>query len=379
MLFDFLLILGMSLLAFLTLILIKSKVSFTKKLLSVFLANAFLFLLYYYSYLHKIHITGAIAVLFAHGVGYLLGPSFFFMVKSLVFKKEVIIKAYKKSLIPFVLVFIGFNIPLSIAMTTDFLKDYHQFYLAIEIPFNVIENIFLTYYLIKSLKFIKKLKQSIKENYANLTLNKIAWYNHFALGFIFIVVVDSLFSIYESVFPMVPWNVGNIIAFSLLLLYLYLGYKGLFQAQIFIPSFLLNNLDDNNIKDKPKPLVKTTRQLHSFNDEEIDALKESLANLMDNEKVYLDEDLNLTDLADKIGISNKKLSELLNYHLKTNFYNLINEYRVNEVKRRIENGDTKKYTIISIANDAGFKSKASFYRIFKQRVGVSPSKYISKD
>lgn len=78
-------------------------------------------------------------------------------------------------------------------------------------------------------------------------------------------------------------------------------------------------------------------------------------------------------------ISNKKLSELLNQHMNTNFYNLINEYRIQEVKEKLNQGESEKYTVMAIAYDCGFQSKASFYRIFKQKVGVSPSEFVKQN
>lgn len=385
MFIDFFLIAGMSFLAFLILILIKSKVHFSKTILNIFFINAFFFLLYYYSFLHKIRITGGISILFGHGVGYLLGPSFLYLVKSLVFSKEKIIEPYLKSLIPFFVIFIFFNIPLCISMTTGYLSNYHDIYIKIEIPFNIIENIFIIFYILKTLKFLNRLKLSIQENYANLSSQNLQWYKHFIIGFLIIVIMDSLLSVYELFFTVDLWNIGTIIAFMLFFLYIYLGYKGLYQAQILIPSFLLEQLDENNrteneltntnIPNKEKTIV---RQLDSLKPNEIEDLKQKLQILLTKDKVYLDDELNLTQLSDKMDISNKKLSELLNHHLNTNFYDLINEYRINTIKERFENGDAEKYTIISIAYDSGFKSKASFYRIFKQRVGVSPSIYSKK-
>ena len=61
--------------------------------------------------------------------------------------------------------------------------------------------------------------------------------------------------------------------------------------------------------------------------------------------------------------------------LQTNFYSLINQYRVQEVVERMQFEDAEKYTLIGIAYDCGFQSKATFNRIFKQKMGCSPSKY----
>ncbi|WP_197429351.1 helix-turn-helix domain-containing protein [Winogradskyella endarachnes] len=337
--------------------------------------------------MHKIRITGGIAILFGHGVGYLLGPSFLYLVKSLVFSKEKILRPYLKSLIPFTIVFVLCNIPLCIAMTTDYLDSYHKVYITLEIPFNILENFFIIYYIFKTLQFLNRLRISIQENYANLSSQNLQWYKHFIIGFLIIVIIDSLLSVYELFFTVDLWNIGTIIAFMLFFLYLYLGYKGLYQSQILIPSFLLDQLDEtkstlnesNLVTDQNTQKEKTiVRQLDSLKPQEIEKLKRKLEYLLKEDKVYLNEDLNLTQLSEYMNISNKKLSELLNHYLNTSFYDLINDYRINTIKERLENGDAEKFTIISIAYDAGFKSKASFYRIFKQKEGISPSCYNKK-
>ena len=81
MFIDFFLIAGMSFLVLVIFFLIKSKSDFSRKLLIVFFANAFFFLLYYYGFLHRSRIIGAVAILFGHGVGYILGPALLYLLK----------------------------------------------------------------------------------------------------------------------------------------------------------------------------------------------------------------------------------------------------------------------------------------------------------
>ena len=393
MFIDFFLIAGMSFLGLVVFFLIKSKSDFSKKLLIAIFANAFFFLLYYYGYLHRSRIIGAIAILFGHGVGYLLGPMILYLLKSLVFPKHTIIKPLLKNLIPFFAVFVFINIPLALAMSMPVLKQFHKFYEQIEPALNLIENIYFVVYLVLTYQFLKRLNKIFKDNYSTLHKNNLDWYKYLIIGFVIIVVSDSLCTIYELFFAMIPWNIGTLIAFALLAIYLLLGYKGLFQSRILMPDFLLDKIEGQNIEapvedrselriaepDNGNIQVKaSTRQLDSFTQQEIANLSEKLTYLLQTEKVYLNEELSLTELSDRMAISNKKLSELLNQHLNTTFYNLINDYRINEVKRRLNAGDAEKFTVASIAFDSGFQSKASFYRIFKQKEGISPSDYRKK-
>jgi len=390
MFIDFFLIAGMSFLVLVIFFLIKSKSDFSRKLLIVFFANAFFFLLYYYGFLHRSRIIGAVAILFGHGVGYILGPALLYLLKSLVFPAQRIIKPLLKNLIPFFIVFIFINIPLSIAMTTGLLKAFHEKYEQVEPGLNLIENVYFFAYLAATYLFLKWLNKTFKDNYSTLHKNNLDWYKYLITGFAVIVATDSLCTVYELFYSMIPWNIGTIVAFLMVAMYLLLGYKGLFQSRILMPDFLLNKIDGQdddaivqpNIQAEVSPISAdqfpakaSARQLDVFSPQEIKDLSEKLRLLLEDEKVYLNEELSLTELSDRMAISNKKLSELLNQHLNTNFYNLINDYRINEVKKRLDAGDALKYTVVSIAYDSGFQSKASFYRIFKQKEGISPSDY----
>ncbi len=94
-------------------------------------------------------------------------------------------------------------------------------------------------------------------------------------------------------------------------------------------------------------------------------------------KPYLDRALTIYDLSDQLKISRHILSEVINEHMGMNFYSLVNEYRVNEVKERLKSNEFKHLTILAIAYDSGFNSKSSFNTIFKEKTGQTPSEYLS--
>ena len=81
---------------------------------------------------------------------------------------------------------------------------------------------------------------------------------------------------------------------------------------------------------------------------------------MVTEKPYLNRELTVYDLSGQIKIPRHFLSEVINEHMGMNFYSLVNEYRVEEVKKRIVDPAYKNLTILAIAYDSGFNSKSSF-------------------
>ena len=104
-------------------------------------------------------------------------------------------------------------------------------------------------------------------------------------------------------------------------------------------------------------------------------LKEKLISLMTFQKPYLDSGLTLNKLSDLLLVSNHNLSEVINSKLGKTYYDFINEYRVEEFKKRLADSSNQNYNLISIAFDSGFNSKTSFNTIFKRTTGQTPSEF----
>ena len=125
------------------------------------------------------------------------------------------------------------------------------------------------------------------------------------------------------------------------------------------------------IEEKPEK-YKGSRISKSQSELIISALKKH----MEEEKPYLNAELKLGDLATEINFSVNDVSQVLNQDLQQSFSDYINKYRVEEVKRRIEDKAYEKFTFIAISQQCGFNSKTSFYRIFKNEVGKTPADYV---
>lgn len=99
---------------------------------------------------------------------------------------------------------------------------------------------------------------------------------------------------------------------------------------------------------------------------------------MEAEKPFLNRDLTIQDLSEMTGISRHHITQVLNERYKRNFFTFINEYRVKDVIDRFGDPKFNNYTILAIAFDAGFNSKATFNSIFKNQTGLTPGKYREK-
>jgi AraC-like DNA-binding protein len=120
------------------------------------------------------------------------------------------------------------------------------------------------------------------------------------------------------------------------------------------------------------PFVKYKKT--GLSKEESLKLKNKLTEIVEREKPYLNCDLRLIHLAEMLGIPRHHTSQIINEHFNTNFFDFINQYRVQESKR-ILSSEAGHYTMESIAYQAGFNNKVSFYKAFKKYNGVTPTVY----
>ncbi|MTI38003.1 helix-turn-helix domain-containing protein [Fulvivirga lutimaris] len=112
------------------------------------------------------------------------------------------------------------------------------------------------------------------------------------------------------------------------------------------------------------------------NDNQLSKLKEELERLMKEEHVYKELNLTLDELASKLKTTSNRLSWLLNEVYHEGFNDFVNNYRLEAFLKSIEEGAHHKLTILGLANESGFNSKATFNKVFKNRLNTTPSNYI---
>lgn len=110
-------------------------------------------------------------------------------------------------------------------------------------------------------------------------------------------------------------------------------------------------------------------------DAEMKTLASKLNQIMETEKPYLDDNLNISRLAEQVETSAYQLSYLLNNHYKKNFSTYVNEIRVKEAMNLLTDPAMAHLNIIQIAYEAGFGSKTVFNTNFKRFVKLSPTLY----
>lgn len=113
----------------------------------------------------------------------------------------------------------------------------------------------------------------------------------------------------------------------------------------------------------------------NLRDGQKDAMIAKLLDYVDNEKPYLEPELTLGELAERVGIPAHYLSQVINEKIEQSFGDFINGYRVEKAKAMLTDDKYSHFTIIATAYEAGFNSKTAFYEAFKKFTGTTPSKY----
>ena len=134
----------------------------------------------------------------------------------------------------------------------------------------------------------------------------------------------------------------------------------------------LQALESDEDEDADKPKYRS----NPLNDAECARIMKIVDSVMEREKLYTDPNLKISQLASYAGVSSFKLSQIFSQHVNMKFYDYVNMYRVKEFKKIAARGGWKRYTLTAMAEKAGFSSRASFFRHFKDVEGISPGEFL---
>jgi AraC-like DNA-binding protein len=160
-----------------------------------------------------------------------------------------------------------------------------------------------------------------------------------------------------------------------------LGYLGLRR-----PEVLTGDLDratshgatDAQVESADESLPAKKYEKSTLTPERAERYLRRLLAHMETEKPYVDGELTLPKLAERLSIPAPHLSQTINERLQQNFFDFVNTYRVEEAKRRLLDPAKQHYSVLAIAEEVGFNSKSSFNAVFKKHVQMTPSEFRKK-
>lgn len=225
------------------------------------------------------------------------------------------------------------------------------------------------YYLFITLKAYHHYQKYIRENFSATEIIEFRWIRNMIYAVAAGILVFFLFEILGEIVP----GAGSY-RFDW---YAYFGL-GLLVYYISISGFFSNNRNLLHLhfvpKDPEDPGEEQTSKPVSFDE----SVMRALVDHMKSSKPYLEPELTLSDLARQLKTNPSVLSKVINEGFGQNFNDHINEFRIHHVMEKLRQGEHKYQTILAIALDAGFNSKATFNRAFRKMTGKSPKEWLAE-
>ncbi|MDM9632781.1 helix-turn-helix domain-containing protein [Robiginitalea aurantiaca] len=227
------------------------------------------------------------------------------------------------------------------------------------------------YYLYKCLVIYRKYRSWSIHQFSNTELINFNWFRDFLYAMIFWLLCREVMNILDAFLNLDFyqdwwWNL------ALVAVVFYIGLAGISQRQ---PARIQFEMDSG----EPPGLQGTDSALPQAPDIDSDktAIAEKLKALMERDRLFLQPDLNLNELAQHLQVSAPQVSAAINQVFQQNFNDYVNSLRIEEFIRLYEK-NSEKYTLLSLAYDSGFNSKATFNRAFKKIKGSAPRTFLSR-
>lgn len=239
-------------------------------------------------------------------------------------------------------------------------------------------------YAVASLVLLKKYKMNIDNYFSNTEKINLNWLRLNIYG---IIVVWFILA-----------HRNDCYTFAFISLFIFfIGYFGIKQVGVFNDNFIFENSNFDIIRSENssffvankthnnEPEINTEiheslpvkYQKSSLSHEEGMRIQEELRVMMQTDKLYLNHELTLGDVAKKLNIHPNILSQVINAFEQKTFYDYINGLRIEAFKQAIAIEDNQKFTLFSLAFECGFNSKSSFNKHFKKVTNQTPSEYLN--
>lgn len=305
----------------------------------------------------------------------LIGPVVYFYTKSLL---NTDFKLSKKEYLHFVPAFLYALYSLVVFISDKLVLDEYYFYADgkdkdLANWYQIVGLLSMVYYLVLSLKYYFNYKKLLFEKVSYAESILFHWIRNFMLAFLGILVLRVLFFILNPEWGNFGSQFWHYIAFSFVFYYIAItGYTNVVK-QITLEGEKLKSV--NVFQNEEYELVDNSN--NPIEDQANHSVwKLKLTDLMTEKRLYENPRLTLSDVAIELQTTTKTISSIVNSGFNQNFNDFINNYRIEAVKQKIENDEHKKATLLGIALDCGFNSKATFNRAFKKTTSLTPKDYI---
>jgi AraC-like DNA-binding protein len=216
-------------------------------------------------------------------------------------------------------------------------------------------------YIFKAWKELAKYRLHIKEKFSEVGTINLGWLAFMLTAVGMILVMSLIFTFSPLVKPGEMDNKILIVPFLFILGFCSaIFWKALRQPTIFAGI---------EMQESKKYTVSAVTP------EERDTLATVLKKTVAEEQLYLNPDLTIDQLSDRLKTSPRKISQVVNEVFGQNFFDFVNSYRIEKAKQTLSESVDSRLTILEVMYQSGFNSKSSFNTIFKQKTGLTPSEF----
>jgi AraC-like DNA-binding protein len=300
------------------------------------------------------------------GAFYIDGALLYFYIRSLIYSDFRFCKTDLWHLVPIAMYFI-YMLNAFYLQDDIFKREVAQYFrydlIQQYLPLDAMAKTLRFGYALCGLYLIGKYRDRLKEVYADIAAIDLSWLKLMVTSFLLIMFVELLLAAIKIM------GLFYVVEIDLLI---YLGLSSYYAKFMTINLLLffsaLNVSALKRIQQKPADL---TVKVAPVNQEYIDRIEA----YMSESKPYLKANITFESLSELLDVPPRELSATLNRHFKMNFYEFINNYRIEEAKLLLKSEAYKGATITEIFTEVGFNSKSVFYTFFRKAEGMTPSEY----
>ncbi|AXT49567.1 AraC family transcriptional regulator [Aquimarina sp. BL5] len=294
---------------------------------------------------------------------YGIGPALYFYTKSISNPKFKFTKFHYLHFLPLVFEFIFYRTSIyrigSDGLYLEELPSYSYVYLTQQ----WIGILSILIYSFISLSILIKYQKQLKEYYSKIEHLSLKWLQAPVIIFgSYFMLWNILTEIDRFAFDgnlREHYFLPNFVILSIVTCWI--GFKGYIQKELDIVQL--------------QPVLRKSTPIEIEKDE---AFLLKMKQLMENQKPYLNQELNLSILAESLQMKPKELSLKINQNYNKNFYDIINFYRIQAFKSRLKSSERDKMSLLGHAYECGFNSKSTFNLVFKKTMQQTPSEYLKK-
>ncbi len=324
----------------------------SNRILSVFLFSNALLIANFILFHLKILTFDSFSYFFFIGKSsyFLLMPLLYLYTKSLCYRAFALKKSDVCHFVPFV-----FSVTFSIIYFHTSVAQISKVIISSVLHIQILS------YIIATLLTLRVYRSELKKLFSSVERIDLSWLLFLLIGFVLMWVIDVTnfaLGIMKAVSRSTHY-IMNLISLTINFIFaIVIVYRGLKQPEIF-----------SGIEEGPK----YAKQKLSISDSE--QYVKQLESYMASQKPYLISSLSLNDLAWKLVMTPRLLSQVINESMNQNFFDFVNSYRTEEAKRIFLDPSSRHKTVLEVLYDAGFNSKSVFNSAFKKHTGMTPTRF----